>query len=59
MEMETNQEKVSLLPKERVVVHRLGCTLESPRELTPSVSDILVGLLCSLGFRVCLFCFRF
>lgn len=38
--METNQEKMSLLPRERIVVHNLGCILESPED----VSDFLVGL---------------
>lgn len=59
MEMETNQEKLSLLPREKVAVHSLGYTLESPRQLTTYVSDILVGLVCSLGFRIYLFCFVF
>lgn len=36
MEMETNQEKVSLLPREKVMVHHLVYTLELSRGVSYS-----------------------
>lgn len=57
MEMETNQEKLSLLPGEKVAVHSLVYTLESPRQLT-TMSQTFWLVWYALGF-VCfvLFCF--